>query len=215
MNTRTALRGAIVLLAIITISSVNALSIDARRIIGNVQDRYESINDAVLTFTQTVRFKVARAEQTSKGTLYFKKPNKYRIETEDRTVVTDGVTSWSYNSKNRQLVVDNYKAETHSLSPEQLLLQYPKDFFSTLVGEEQLASHRCYVLTLTPKEDNSFATGMKIWVSRDWLIRKVEINDINGATTIYGIESIATDQKLPDTRFAYQVPDNAEVIDLR
>lgn len=192
-----------------------AWAIDAREIIENVQDRYDDMTDATITFSQSVRFKVSKAEQSVKGTLFFKKPNKYRIETEERTIVTDGKTSWSWSPRNRQVVIDNYKEETHSLSPEQLLLSYPKDYYSTYVGEEKFAGQSAHVLKLTPKEDNTFATAMKIWVSKDWLIRKVEITDINGAVTTYVIEKISVDTDLPDSKFTYQVPDKSEIIDLR
>ncbi len=213
MRTSIFLRALIPLLALLPLSF--ALSIDAREIIENVQAQYDDLKDVTLTFRQTVHFKVSRAEQAMTGTLYFKKPNKYRIETEDRTVVTDGKTSWSYNQKNRQVLVDTYKPEAHALSPERLLLQYPKDYYSTLVGEEQVGKQRCYVLKLTPKEDNSFATALKIWVSKDWYIRKVEVTDINGAVTMYLIESLSVDQKLADSRFEFLAPEKAEIIDLR
>jgi len=213
MNKRMALRILLSLLVLLPLSI--AFSIDAREIIENVQEQYDDLKDVTITFRQTVRFKVSRAEQATSGTLYFKKPNKYRIETEDRTIVTDGKTSWSYNQKNRQVLIDTYKPEAHALSPERLLLQYPKDFYSTLVGEEQLGKLRCHVLKLTPKEDNSFATALKIWVSKDWYIRKVEVTDINGAVTTYLIESLVADQKLADGRFEFEAPEKAEVIDLR
>jgi len=192
-----------------------AWAIDAREIIENVQERYDDIEDAKITFSQSVRFKVSRAEQTTEGTLYFKKPTKYRIETGERTIVTDGTTSWSWNPRNRQVIVDNYKEETHALSPEQLLLTYPKDYYSTLVGEEKLLGRDAYVLKLTPKEDNTFATSMKIWVDSDWLIRKVEITDVNGAVTTYTINEIVLDTGLSDNSFTYSIPPDAEVIDLR
>jgi chaperone LolA len=192
-----------------------ALSIDAREIIENVQEQYDDLKDVTISFQQSVRFRVSRGEQSVKGSLYFKKPNKYRIETDERTVVTDGKTSWSYNQKNRQVVIDTYKPDAHGLSPERLLLQYPKEYYSTLVGEEQVGKLKCYVLKLTPKEDNSFATALKIWVSKDWYIRKVEVTDINGAVTTYVIDALAVDQKLPDSRFEFQIPDKSEIIDLR
>ncbi|MDX9759645.1 MAG: outer membrane lipoprotein chaperone LolA [Bacteroidota bacterium] len=192
-----------------------AWAIDAREIIENVQERYEDMTDARLGFTQSVRFKVSKAEQRVQGTLLFKKPNKYRIETEERTVVTDGTTSWSWSPRNRQVVIDKYKEDTHAFSPEQLLLSYPKNYYSTLVGEEKIGGQSTYVLKLTPKDDNAFATAMKIWVSKDWLIRKVEITDVNGAVTTYLIENISIDQKISDATFNYQVPERAEVIDLR
>ena len=84
-----------------------------------------------------------------------------------------------------------------------------------LVGEQQLGGTPVYVLKLTPKEDNAFATAMKIWVSKDWLIRQVEITDVNGAVTTYRIATIKVDQDIPDAKFAYTVPEKAEVIDLR
>jgi chaperone LolA len=192
-----------------------ALSIDAREIIENVQERYDDLKDVTISFQQSVRFRVSRVEQSVQGSLYFKKPNKYRIETDERTVVTDGKTSWSYNQKNRQVVIDTYKPDAHGLSPERLLLQYPKEYYSTLVGEEQVGKLKCHVLKLTPKEDNSFATALKIWVSKDWYIRKVEVTDINGAVTTYVINALSVDQKLPDSRFEFQIPDKSEIIDLR
>lgn len=204
-----------ILVSVIFIPLFVAWAIDAREIIENVQERYEDMTDATITFSQSVRFKVSKAEQTVKGTLQFKKPNKYRIETDERTVVTDGTTSWSWNPRNRQVVIDNYKEETHSLSPERLLLSYPKDHFSTYIGEEKVAGQSTYVLKLTPKEEGSFATAMKIWVAKDWLIRKVEITDVNGAVTTYMIEKISIDQKLADSRFSFTLPEKAEVIDLR
>lgn len=189
--------------------------ITAKEIIENVQARYASLNDVVITFTQTVRFKVSKAEQQSKGVLYFKKANKYRIESENRTVLTDGKTSWSYNAQTNQVVVDRYKQAAHSLSPEQLLVKYPQNYFSTLIGEEKVGSDDCYVLKLTPKEDNSFASAMKIWVSGKWMIRKVEITDMNGALTTYLIEQLTIDKGVPDSKFDFKVPAGADVIDLR
>ncbi|HOJ02502.1 MAG TPA: outer membrane lipoprotein carrier protein LolA [Bacteroidota bacterium] len=214
MTSRT-LVSAAALLCMLFLGFGRAQAQDARKIIENVQEAYDDLSDATLTFNQSVRFKVSRAEQSVKGTLHFKKPNKYRIETDERTVVTDGTTSWSFNTKTRQVVIDAYKAASHALSPEQLLLNYPKDFYSTLVGEETVGKQRCHVLRLTPKEDNTFATGMKIWVGKDWFIRKIEISDVNGATTTYVIDAIQVDQKQPDSRFVFQIPDKAEVIDLR
>jgi chaperone LolA len=207
------LRVLIVILAVFPLFDASAQ--DVRRIIERVQKRYDDITDASITFRQTVRFRVSRAEQAVQGSMLFKKPNKYRIETDERIVATDGKTSWSYNKKNRQVVVDDYKAEAHSLSPERLLVQYPDDFYSTLTGEEQIGSHLCHVLRLTPKDDNSFATALKIWVSKDWYIRKVEVTDINGAVTTYVIETLAVDQKLPESSFAFEAPEKAEIIDLR
>ena len=82
--------------------------ITAREIIENVQARYDDMSDAVVTFTQSYRFKVSKVEQEVEGTMFFKKKNKYRIETEQRIIVTDGTTSWSYNQESKQVIIDEY-----------------------------------------------------------------------------------------------------------
>lgn len=189
--------------------------ITAKEIIEKVQSRYDDLSDAVIVFTQTVRFKLSKVEQQTRGTLYFKKSNKYRIESENRTVVTDGRTSWSFNGQTNQVVIDDYKQEAHSMSPEQLLVKYPQNYYSTLVGEEKVGGDNCYVLKLTPKEDNTFTSALKIWVSSKWLIRKVEVTDINGAQTTYVIDRIDIDKGIADSRFEFKVPAAADVIDLR
>lgn len=204
----------VVLCAAVLAPSVHA-GITAKEIIEKVQSRYDDLSDAVIVFTQTVRFKLSKVEQQTKGTLYFKKNNKYRIESESRTVVTDGKTSWSFNGQTNQVVIDDYKQEAHSLSPEQLLVKYPQNYYSTLVGEEKVGADNCHVLRLTPKEDNTFTSALKIWVSSKWLIRKVEVIDINGAQTTYVIDRIDIDKGIADSRFEFKVPAAADVIDLR
>ena len=72
-------------------------NITAQDIIKNVQDNYKNITDAKATFSQTVKFNKGKS-QSSSGTLYIKKEKKYRIEAGNQTIVTDGSTSWSYNS---------------------------------------------------------------------------------------------------------------------
>lgn len=201
--------------AVATLGWGASWSVSPKDIIEKVQARYDKMTDAVIQFRQNVRFRVSKSEQTVSGTLIFKKKNKYRIETDQRVVVTNGVTSWSWNPSTKQVVIDKYKEQSHGISPEQLLLRYPNDYYSTLVGEEKLDGESCYVLKLSPKQDNTFITGMKTWITSKWLIRRVEVVDMNGATTTYHITSIQLDQEVPDSRFEFKPPQGASVIDLR
>lgn len=189
--------------------------ITAKEIIEKVQSKYDDLSDAVIRFTQTVRFKVSKAEQQVSGTLYFKKKNRYRIETEQRILVTDGKTAWSYTPQNKQVIIDRYKEESQSLSPEQLLVRYPNDFFSALVGEEKVTNESCYVLKLTPKEDNSFATSLKLWITKQWTIKKIELTDVNGGITTYLLKELTIDKGIPDSKFEFKPPPDANVIDMR
>jgi outer membrane lipoprotein carrier protein len=187
--------------------------ITAQDIIQNVQNVYKDITDAKATFTQIVKYSGAKAQTTS-GTLYIKKENKYWIETGSQTIVTDGVTSWSYSPKKKQVIIDNYKETGNTFSPNKYLFQYPENFYSDLEGSEKLSGKDVYVLKLRPRE-SGYVKSAKLWVDKtDWLIKKIYIVT-DESTTTYNIRNVQLDVGLADSKFTFTPPEGVEVIDMR
>lgn len=187
--------------------------ISAQDIIQNVQNQYKDITDAKASFTQTVKYSSAKA-QTSSGTLYIKKEKKYRIETGSQTIVTDGSTSWSYNSGKKQVVIDYYKETGNSFSPNKYLFQYPENFYSDLAGTEKLSGNDVYVLTLKPRE-SGYVKSAKLWVGKDdWIIKKIYIVT-DESTSTYTVKNVQLNVGLGDSKFSFSAPAGTEVIDMR
>ncbi|MEN3039461.1 MAG: outer-membrane lipoprotein carrier protein LolA, partial [Candidatus Kryptonium sp.] len=65
-----------------------------KEIVEQLKKKYGAVDDAVVRFEQSLKYGASKFEQTFSGTFYFKKRNKYRIETEQQTLVTDGNVSW-------------------------------------------------------------------------------------------------------------------------
>jgi outer membrane lipoprotein carrier protein len=188
----------------------------AHEVLEKAREKFESLRDAELKFVQVTRFPLSGVEQRSKGLLQMKKPNCYRIESEDRVVVTDGKTVWSYSPANNQVLIDHFKMDEGAFSPDRILSAAPRDYASTLLGEEKLGSLQAYVVKLLPSEDGSFVKSMKLWIATsDDLTRKVEIVDANGKETTYTVSDLRTNIGLPDGRFVYTPPRGADVVDLR
>jgi chaperone LolA len=188
----------------------------AEDVLQRVRDRYDQITDARLYFTQMVTMALAGIEQKVSGTLYLKKPNMYRLELPERTVVTDGKTVWSYSVPNKQVLIDRFKLTPGSLTPEQILTGAPEDFSSTLLDPERVGDSKTIVVKLTPRNDASLIESLKLWVDdQSWLIKKVELIDVNEKKTEYLVRDIKTNTGLPDSQFTYEVPDGVEVVDLR
>lgn len=187
--------------------------ITAQDIIKNVQDNYRNITDAKATFSQTIKFSKGKS-QSSSGTLYIKKENKYRIETGSQTIVTDGSTSWSYNSNKKQVVIDNYRESGNSFSPNKYLFQYPENFYSDLDGTEKLGGSEVYVLKLRPRE-SGYVNSAKIWVGKDdWMIKKIYIST-DESTATYSVKNVQTNTGLTNSKFSFTPPEGTEVIDMR
>lgn len=188
----------------------------AQEILEKVRKKYDSFTDARLTFAQRTRFEMSKLEQTVEGTLVLKKSNKYRVEYGDRTIVTDGSTVWSYSAANNQVLVDYFKQDERSLTPERLLTGSPKDYYATVVGHEKLDGLETAVLKLVPKDDQAFVQSLRLWVNvSTWLIRKAEVIDVNGKETSYSVKDIRLNTGIADASFTYQIPEGVEVVDLR
>jgi outer membrane lipoprotein carrier protein len=207
----------VVLGLVLVAAFVVALAGDsAEEVLARVHKNYEEMDDAEVRFSQKVKFARSKIEQEISGTLQFKKEHRYRIEFEGQLVVTDGETVWSYSEQNNQVLVDRFRLDERSLSPERILTAAPEDFEAMLTGREKGPRGDVFVLKLTPRDPSALMKTMKLWVhASDWLIHKVEIVDQHGKETTYLVSSFKMNTGVPASRFVYQVPAGVEVVDLR
>ena len=178
--------------------------------------RYEMIDDAVVQFEQHVKFGFSNIEQSFNGTLKMKKPKHYRIESENQTIVTDGKTVWAYSKANNQVIVDNYKENSNSISPEEFMLNLPANYYASLLGYEKQSTGNLILLKLIPKDDRSFVKSVKMSIEEDgWMVRNIVILDVNESETTYKVKDIKLNTNIKDKIFTFETPEGAEVVDLR
>lgn len=189
-----------------------------REIVEKLNKKYSIVNDAIVKFEQSVRYGSSRVEQTFSGTLYFKKKNKYRIETEQQIIVTDGNTSWLYSKVNKQVIIDRYKEDRNAflLSPDKFFLTISDEYIPIILETEKVSGKKVIVLKLTPRDSDAPIEYAKIWiVEEDLSALKVEIGDINGTITTYVVKSFKVNQGIDDSLFKFSIPSDVKVVDLR
>ena len=189
----------------------------ASEVLGKVQEKYAGLEDASAEFTQTVSFKYAKIEQTFTGTVMMKKGNKYRVESQQQTLVTDGHTVWVYTPVNGQVLIDSYRENTSAFSPEKFLVGLPKNFHATYIEDNTSGSGPNVVLKLQPKSDSQKSVkSLKVWIDpANWSIAKVEYFDLNETRTVYSMSAITFNAGVPEKQFTFTVPPGVEVVDLR
>jgi chaperone LolA len=189
---------------------------DAQDLLSRLQDRYRSVQDATVTFSEHVVFGVTKSENSFKGKFVMKKGNKYRIELEEQTIVTDGKSLWSYSRANNQVVINVYREDPKVFSPDKVLVNVPEDYVAAIVGKEEYRKHETTILKLTPKTKRSAVRWMKVWVDDDGaLMRKIQVYDASENTVTYELDEVLLNTGVADSRFAFVPPQKAEVIDLR
>lgn len=191
-------------------------SIDASEIINKVKKKYETVESFSAEFQQSFKWKLAGETQQQEGKIFLKNFDKFRIETDNQLIVSDGKTLWTYSADNNQVLIDDLSNAEDILLPRQLFLKFSEEYNPVLLGEEKYNDADCYALRLVAKNEEVFIKEMKIWIQKDsWLTLKIEHIDINENVTIYTLNNILINKKVDDKYFTYQIPPNVEVIDMR
>ena len=187
-----------------------------KQVTDQLQHRYEMIDDASVQFEQHVKFGYSNIEQNISGILKMKKPKHYRVESDQQTIVTDGKTVWAYSKANNQVIIDTYKENSNSISPEQFMLNLPANYYVSVLSSEKGSDGSVVILKLIPKDDRSFVKSVKLTVEEHgWLVRKIIILDVNETETTYTVNDIKLNTNIKEKTFVFVTPEGAEVVDLR
>ncbi|MBD3225528.1 MAG: hypothetical protein GF313_12435 [Caldithrix sp.] len=193
------------------------LAAEVDEIIENVQDTYDDMENLTATFKQIEMFKLTGSKTEMTGKIYVADGIKYRFESDDQVIVTDGKTIWSYNRLNNQVMIDHVKENSSALLPRDLLFKYPKTHYATLLGEEEWKDKEVYIVKLDSKEDvHGYVKSVKLWIDKDdWHIWQVKTTDMNNNQTIFKMLQIDTKQSLGQQLFHFQPDSTMEVMDRR
>jgi outer membrane lipoprotein carrier protein len=204
-------------LVLLVLTMQFGLAADVNKIIKNIQKTYDKLDNLSAVFSQIEIYKLTGSQNETTGRIFIKDGEKYRFESEDQVIVTDGKTVWTYNAISRQLLIDHVRKNSGALLPRDMLFKYPKTHFATLLKEENIDNDIYYTVRLDPKEGiKGFIKNIKIRVKKEnWLVDEIETTSQNGSTSLFKITEINTKKNLEDILFIYQPPEGAQVVDMR
>ncbi len=189
---------------------------DVENVLSRLERRYQSTRDLYASFTQIVRFGVTGNTQLFAGKLWMRKGNRYRIEMEQQTIVTDGKTVWTFSELNKQVLIDKFRDDANAFTPDKVLVNVPKNYFANIIGNEKVDDGEILILKLVPREKKSLTKSMKVWVNTsEWLMAKVEVLDVSDNQTTYLIKDLKINEGIADNLFHFDIPSDVEVVDLR
>jgi outer membrane lipoprotein carrier protein len=196
------------------LSTLSSQELTPTEILEKIRLHYSQMNDASASFIQLTTIRYKKGAQQSSGTIKIKKGNKYRIETDKQTIVTDGKTVWMFNSISKQVLRDTYKQNRQPFSPDKFLLGLPKEFSAVNVARDS----QYYVLSLTPSAAGatvSMFSFLKVWIRPEiWEFEKIEITDKNNSITTITLSNIIFNKGMSDTVFQFMITDDMKLVDL-
>jgi chaperone LolA len=189
---------------------------DAGKIIAKVRSTYENLQSLTADFEKDYTWALAGETQTLAGKLYLKKGDRYRIETEVQTIVTDGKTVWTYSPEKSQVFVDRLEKSEENPLPRDLLVKYASEFKPKYLRSETLRGKDCHVVQLDARDEDAFARSVTVWVDKKNSVAvQIEQRDLNDNLTTYRLKNFALNPSINDQLFTFAIPENTEVIDWR
>jgi chaperone LolA len=189
---------------------------EAEDILKDLQSHYEKVPFLKIEFEQVNHFKLSGIENSSTGVMYIAKDDRFRMESDERTIVTDGKTIWSYSPLNRQVVIDFADKSSNAILPREFLFSYAKKYYANILREYEEGEVEWTVVKLTPRpEYRSALRYIKIWLRKDkWLVKKIDYVDLNGNTTTFVVKSLKVLKNVNPEVFHYTPPENVRVVNL-
>lgn len=183
-------------------------------VLDKVREKYLHMSDISADFSQSVKLRYKQSGQKISGSAQLKKGNKYRIETDQQTIVTDGKKVWMFTPSTKQVLIDNYKANRQPFSPDKFLTGLPKDFSPSALDKE----NDRYILSLEPSKTTSVSSmmvGVKVWVHPEsWLVERIDYNDKNGTVTSIVLSNIKFNKGIPDKNFLFEITADMKIVDV-
>ncbi len=203
------------LCAVLFIGHSNAFAQSGDQVIKRLKEKYDSIDALRAEFTQTMSSAYSSGEESFSGTLTLQ-GDKYRIETDTQTLVTDGSVTWIFNKAEKQVLINNKVDDETAFDINDFFFNYSERYSVTASQEEVISGQKHYLLRLKPKNQDSFYSQVTLWVrDSDTVITRLEVVDMNETTMLFSLRNIDLNPQISRSTFVFTPPDNAEVVDLR
>ena len=201
-----------VLVWIIIPSGVNAQT--ANDVLDKMKNALKKEKRISIAYEQSYKWKSSDRGSKLAGKLDMQDLTKFRLNTAEQTIVSDGESIWSYTPFTQQVIINKIDKSGGTILPGDFLSDYPKDYKTKLLDEDRFEGE--YLLELKPKDSGSFVTAIRIWLDdQDYLIRSIEYIDINQNVTLWEITEINLNPDFDDSHFKFNSPSGVETVDLR
>lgn len=186
---------------------------DAQALVDRLEAKYNGGRALQAQFTQTVSQN--GQTRTLGGTLTLK-GNRYRVETDRQTLVTNGETTWIYTPARDQVLVNDYVKSKTAFSPGQFFDGYQERYRVTGVRTAQRSGTKHRVLTLKPKQDGAFFQKVTLWMrAADAVVTRLVVKDANGSRMTFSLRDVTFGTETTASTFRFEAPQDVEVVDLR
>ena len=191
---------------------------DATELARAVDEHYNHLRTLQAAFTEVYRGN--GVDRTESGILWLKKPGKMRWEyrsPKEKVFVSDGKSAWFYVPSDRQVRKTELKKLEDLRSPIAFLLgkaHLEKELRGlSLAPDVPLSQAGDVVLRGVPQGLENRVSQVRLEITPQSQIRKIVIEQVDGATTEYLLSEMEENHPQADARFQFTPPPGVETVE--
>ncbi len=169
------------------------------------------------TSAAEIKFEQIGTSGNSIGTLSYASGDRYRLEMQKQTIISNGSKVWTYTPEKRQVLVSKAISGSNRMTPEDILTAFPGNYATQLAGEQKVNGRAVWVVNCTPGtgEKVGDVTRATLYIDKaTFRFQQVEVESPSLGTMKIRIISAQYGAKIPDSRFIFDAPSDVRVVDL-
>jgi len=204
--------------AYLTLAVDPACAASPNSVLSDLRKRYRKITTLQAKFKEIFRWELTGETVIREGALIVTKDNRFRIDTPEQLLVSNGREIYRYSPAKQQVIIERVSPDgKDQMLPSRLLLDFAEGFEA--VGMEALPvdDKNGFRLDLTAqKPEDVLLKQAVIWVTADDLVvHRLKMIDLNGNTTTYNLSDVIIDSLVDSSTTSFSPPAGAEIFDLR
>lgn len=186
---------------------------DSRKILEKLQEKYDNLTDLEIDFKQEVHSGVFTSVERESGKMYLAKGDKFRVQTDEQTIVSDGKLLWVYSKENKQVVIEKLSGANDLVRPSDYIFSFRESYKTTMLPDTVIDKTECRTVRFSCDGEDEFIQEMTLYVGKDDLLthRAVYI-DINANGVEIDFSKIKVDKGIPGKIFRFKTPKGVEEV---
>lgn len=206
-----------VILAFLLLYTCAAEAMSPGSALKKLRKKYHKVSSLRADFREVFEWEMTGETSIREGSLLVTDDNRFRIDTPEQLMVSDGGDIYRYNRIKSQVIIESVSEDGDQLLPRKLLLEFADGFSAETITPLSVANRQGYRLDLLPeKPDEMLLSAATLWfTSEDMIVQRLKLVDQNGNSTSYYLSNIQLDKPVDPTETSINIPDDVEIFDLR
>ena len=140
-------------------------------------------------------------------------PDKFRIESPEQILVSDGDSLWSYSAENKQVTIESMEALEGIVTPADYLFRFKEHYDVAADTVIELGGRKAYKLHLVALSEDEFVKKLDLYIDLEtYMVTRTAYRDPNDNLVTLDFSDWKLNVETQPEDFRFQTPPGVEEV---